>query len=209
MYKIKKGLDLPITGNAKGAVETHAAQQVAVLGGDYLGMKPTMMVQVGDDVKCGQKLFEDKKNPGVFFTSPVSGKVSSIHRGEKRRLLSVVIDQAGDDCIDFNSMTANDLAQASRDDVAHQLIESGLWTSLRTRPYSKIPAIDSQANSIFVTAIDTNPLAVNPEMMITEESEAFELGLIAVSRLTEGKTYLCKQAGAVINAGQAAVEIAE
>lgn len=209
MYKIKKGLDLPITGSAKGSVETLSTQQVAVLGPCYIGMKPTMLVQVGDVVKRGQKLFEDKKNPGVFFTAPISGRVSAVNRGEKRAFLSVVIDREGDEAIAFSTISQADLANAERDVIVEQLLESGLWNSFRTRPYSKTPAVDSKPNSIFVTVTDTNPLAVNPDMVIAEEAEAFELGLTAVSRLTDGKTYLCKRAGSPISAGTAAVEVAE
>lgn len=83
MYIVKKGLDIPISGQASGDVQAVDVKQVAVLGPDYIGMKPTMMVSEGDAVKRGQKLFEDKKNPGVFFTAPIAGKVSAVNRGEK------------------------------------------------------------------------------------------------------------------------------
>ncbi len=205
MYKIKKGLDIPISGQAGGEVELIDTQQVAVLGPDYIGMKPTMMVQVGDSVKKGQKLFEDKKNPGVFFTAPVAGKVSAVHRGEKRMLLSVVIDRQGDEQVDLPIADV----EKSRESIVNLLVESGLWTALRTRPYSKIPAIDSKPHSIFVTATDTNPLAVNPELAINEETEQFEKGLNIVARLTDGKTYLCKRSGSHISAGSAPVDEAE
>lgn len=205
MYKIKKGLNLPITGQAKGEVEQTNCQQVAVLGPDYLGMKPTMMVQVGDRVKRGQKLFEDKKNPGVFFTAPIAGTISAVQRGAKRMLLSVVIDRDEDQAIKFDV----DANSRSREQIVNALIESGLWTSLRTRPYSKIPTPDSEPNSIFVTAMDSNPLAINPEMVIAAEPEMFELGLSIVSQLTDGKTYLCKRAGSSINTNNTQIETAE
>ncbi|PID66954.1 MAG: NADH:ubiquinone reductase (Na(+)-transporting) subunit A [Gammaproteobacteria bacterium] len=205
MYKIKKGLDIPISGQASGAVEVSETQQVAVLGPDYIGMKPTMLVQVGDTVKRGQKLFEDKKNPGVFFTAPAAGTISAIHRGEKRMLLSVVIDKQGDEQIDFSVNAAS----ASRESIVNVLVESGLWTALRTRPYSKIPAPSSTPHSVFVTATDTNPLAVNPDLAIQDEADAFEAGLKIVSQLTDGKTYLCQRAGSTISAGSAAVEVVE
>ncbi len=187
MYKIKKGLDIPITGQASGEVERVKTQQVAILGPDYVGMKPTMMVQVGDIVKCGQKLFEDKKNPGVFFTAPIAGKVSAVHRGAKRMLLSVVIDREGDEAVD----------------------ESGLWTSIRTRPYSKTAKIDSKPHSVFVNAMDTNPLAIDPEMVVAKDATAFEEGLKAVSKLTDGTTFVCKRVGAEIAIGSANVQVEE
>lgn len=206
MYKIKKGLNLPIAGQAKGEVEPTNCQQVAVLGPDYLGMKPTMMIQVGDRVKRGQKLFEDKKNPGVFFTAPIAGTVSAVQRGAKRMLLSVVIDRGEDDAVKF---AVDDANNRSREQIVNTLVESGLWTSLRTRPYSKIPAPDSKPNSIFVTAMDSNPLAINPETVVAAEPEMFELGLSIVSQLTDGKTYLCKRAGSSINTCNERIETAE
>ncbi len=209
MYIIKKGLDIPITGQASGEVESIETKQVAILGPDYVGMKPTMMVQVGDTVKRGQKLFEDKKNPGVFFTAPIAGKVSAVNRGAKRVLLSVVIDREGDDAIEFAHLTQTTMASVTRGMVIQELVESGLWTSLRTRPYSKIPAPDSEPHSIFVTAMDTNPLAVNPEMVIGAEKDMFEAGLIAVSKLTEGKTFVCKRVNADIPVGEAPVQVEE
>ncbi|PIE45591.1 MAG: NADH:ubiquinone reductase (Na(+)-transporting) subunit A [Gammaproteobacteria bacterium] len=206
MYIIKKGLDIPISGHASGEFEIIETQQAAVLGPDYVGMKPTMLVQVGDTVKCGQKLFEDKKNPGVFFTSPMAGKVSAIHRGAKRALLSVVIDKAGDDAEMFQQLKDSEL---TREAVVSNLVDSGLWTSFRTRPYSKIPAVGAVPHSIFVTAIDSNPLAVDPDKVITDAPADFELGLKAVSLLTEGKTYVCQRVGSDISVGDAAVEVAE
>ncbi len=206
MYIIKKGLDIPISGQASGDIEVVDVKRVAVLGPDYVGMKPTMMVQVGDSVKRGQKLFEDKKNPGVFFTSPVAGEVAEINRGEKRALLSVVIEKKGDEQIDFSTTVKN------RDAVVDTLVQSGLWTAFRTRPFSKIPAPDSLPNSIFVTAIDSNPLAINPDVVINESDKSvqfFEAGLKVVSQLTEGKTYVCKRAGSDISVGDASVEVAE
>ncbi|WP_223788685.1 Na(+)-translocating NADH-quinone reductase subunit A [Marinicella meishanensis] len=191
MYKIKKGLNIPITGAATGDVVEHRTQQVAVLGPDYLGMKPTMLVQEGDAVKRGQKLFEDKKNPGVYFTAPIAGEVVAVNRGDKRMLLSVVIARQGDAAETF---ATPDLNNCAREELVDLLVESGLWTSFRTRPYSKIPAIDSTPNSVFVTAVDTNPLAIDPVHVIESDRQAFEVGLQAVSRLTEGTTYLCTAA---------------
>ncbi|OWO75528.1 NADH:ubiquinone reductase (Na(+)-transporting) subunit A, partial [Vibrio cholerae] len=105
------------------------------LGEEYVGMRPTMHVRVGDEVKKAQILFEDKKNPGVKFTSPVSGKVVEINRGAKRVLQSVVIEVAGDDQVTFDKFEANQLASLNRDAIKTQLVESGLWTAFRTRPF--------------------------------------------------------------------------
>ncbi len=186
-----RGLDLPITNPPKQTVSNEPdVTQAALLGDDYVGMKPTMLVQVGDRVKRGQPVIEDKKNPGVIFTSPVSGTVNAIHRGEKRRFLSMVFDIDGDESVDFEAF-GDDLHKLTPETVRRQLISSGLWTSLRTRPYSKTPTVDSTPDSIFVTAIDTNPLAANPEVVVAQNHEKFVLGLHALSTLTKNNVYLC------------------
>lgn len=169
--------------------------QVAVLGEEYIGMRPSMAVQEGDRVLKGQTLFEDKKNPGVRITAPASGIVSAIHRGERRVLQSVVIDIDGDDALTFPRYNADELAKLTRDAVEESLLASGLWTSLRTRPFSKIPAQGSVPAAIFVTAIDTNPLAADPQPIIVQHREAFNAGLTVLTRLTEGKVHVCQASG--------------
>ena len=201
-FQIKKGLDIPITGEPKQVVENgNKVKSVAILGMDYVGMKPTMMVNEGDAVKLGQALFEDKKNPGVLFTSPGAGKVKAIHRGEKRVLQSVVIELDGAEQETFAKYKEADLAKLGADKVKANLIKSGVWTSLRVRPYGKIPAIDSKPKAIFVTAIDTRPLAADPAVIIKDRSKDFVNGLVVLSRLSEGKTYVCKAKGADIAVG--------
>ncbi|QXO17950.1 Na(+)-translocating NADH-quinone reductase subunit A [Vibrio ostreae] len=207
MITIKKGLDLPIAGTPSQVIsDGKAINKVALLGEEYVGMRPTMHVRVGDEVKKAQVLFEDKKNPGVLFTSPVSGKVVEINRGARRVLQSVVIEVAGDDQVTFNKFEANQLASLDREAVKTQLVESGLWTSLRTRPFSKVPAIDSTTKAIFVTAMDTNPLAAEPTVIINEQSEAFVAGLDVLSALTEGKVYVCKKGNSLPRSSQSNVE---
>ncbi|MFO7706265.1 MAG: Na(+)-translocating NADH-quinone reductase subunit A [Halopseudomonas sp.] len=197
MIKIKRGLDLPITGSPEQTIEdARPARSVAVVGFDYHGMKPTMEVQEGDRVKLGQILFSDKKTPGVIFTAPAAGVVRAINRGDKRVLQSVVIDVDGDEAVSFDAHAAAGLASLEPQKVREQLIQSGLWTALRTRPYSKTPAVDSQPHSIFVTAIDTNPLAVDPVVVLKHYAADFENGLKVLARL--GNIWLCKAEGVSI-----------
>ncbi|MDR5901260.1 Na(+)-translocating NADH-quinone reductase subunit A [Halomonas icarae] len=193
MIEVKKGLDLPITGAPEQRIEdARPVRHVAVLGTDYVGMKPTMEVKEGDAVKLGQLLFTDKKIDGVRFTAPAAGKVIEINRGEKRRLLSVVIEvDASEEAVEFTAHGRDSLSGLERQVVVDQLVESGLWTALRTRPYSRTPAIDGVPTDIFVTAIDTHPLAANPAKVINEQPQAFEDGLKVLTRLTEGNVYLC------------------
>lgn len=204
VHTIRKGLNLPIAGDPEQVIDgTRAPKRVAVLADDYIGLRPTMFVQAGDAVTRGQALFEDKKNPGVIFTSPAAGKVVAINRGEKRAFQSVVVElnrpQPGEQC-KFQNYTGNDPAGLSRDQIKALLVESGMWTALRTRPFSKVPAPGSTPFAIFVTAIDTNPLAPNVELAIKGHEKDFERGLICVAKLTEGRTYLCKARGASIPA---------
>jgi len=197
MIKINKGLDLPITGAPEQAIKSAAAiSSVAVIGQDYVGMKPTMAVKEGDRVKLGQLIFSDKKTEGVKYTAPGAGVVKAINRGERRVLQSVVIELDGDEAVEFEKFSADQLGGLSREKVREILVESGQWTALRTRPFSRVPAPDSVPASIFVTAIDTNPLAADPAVVIAEQKEAFSQGLTLLSRLTDGAVNLCKAAGA-------------
>lgn len=201
MITIKEGLDVPVKGTPQQVIhDGPSIKTVATLGEEFVGMRPTMFVKVGDRVKKGQVIFEDKKNPGVKFTAQATGVVKEINRGEKRILQSVVLDVEKDsnDQITFTSFPVNKLGTLSREIVVNNLVESGLWTALRTRPFSKVPAIDSTTTAIFVSAMDTNPLAANPEIVIAEQSDAFKNGLTILSRLTDGEVFVSKAPGANI-----------
>ncbi len=199
MIKISKGLDLPITGSPEQTISDGAAvKTVAILGPDYVGMKPSMNVKVGDQVKLGQQLFTDKKTAGVKYTAPGCGEVVAVNRGQRRILQSVVIKLNGTDAESFDSYSEAELEGLDRDKVVNNLVDSGLWTTLRTRPFSKVPEIESVPRSIFVTAMDTNPLAASAELIIKEEEQAFTNGLKILTRLTEGKVFVCQKPGAVL-----------
>jgi Na+-transporting NADH:ubiquinone oxidoreductase subunit A len=203
MIKIRKGLDLPITGGPVQSIEDGPKiRSVAVIGFDYHGMKPTMSVQAGDKVKIGQPLFSDKKTPGVIYTSPASGTVAAVNRGAQRIFQSVVIDVEGEDAVEFARYEPSKLSGLNRAEVQQNLVQSGLWTALRTRPYSRVPAPDSKASSIFVTAMDTSPLAADPAVIIAEKGEAFANGLTVLGRLLEGKVFVCHAPGVDLPKGQ-------
>ncbi len=199
MIKIRRGLDVPIAGAPAQAIQDGpGVRSVAILGNDFVGMKPTMRVQEGDRVKLGQVLFEDKKNPGVLFTAPAGGRITAINRGERRVLQSVVIAIDGDEQETFPTCSEGELASLERARVVETLVNSGCWTALRARPFSKVPAVDSSPRSIFVTAIDTNPLAADPAMVIAGRERDFVNGLKVLSRLTDGPVHLCTAPGAEI-----------
>ena len=190
-YRINKGLTLPIEGAPRQVIEDGpAVARVALIGSDYVGMKPTMLVAEGDTVTLGQPLFEDKKNPGVIFAAPGAGTVEAINRGAKRVLQSVVIRLEGDAAESFERYDDAELDSLEGDIVRQNLIRSGLWTSLRKRPYSKVPAVDAQAEAIFVTAMDSNPLAADPALVVAEDPDNFQRGLRILSTLSP-KLYVC------------------
>jgi Na+-transporting NADH:ubiquinone oxidoreductase subunit A len=199
--RIRRGIDLPLQGEPQQRIEAaRPAGSVAVLGRDYIDLKPTMQVQEGDRVKLGQPLFSDKRHPAVNVTAPGAGIVTTVRRGARRVLQAVVIRLDGTDEEVFESWPAEALAGLDREQVVDNLARSGLWCALRTRPWSKIPDPDTTPHAVFVTAIDTNPLAADPAVVIAESPEAFSSGLAVLSRLTTGKLFLCQAAGASIPA---------
>jgi len=206
MIEIKKGLDLPITGAPVQSIKDgNAVTSVAVVGHDYQGMKPTMAVKVGDRVKLGQVLFSDKKIEGVHFTAPAAGIVQEINRGARRVFQSLVITLDGDESEQFAQYDVAALSGLSAEQVEENLVNSGMWTALRTRPFSKTPKPGSRPSAIFISAMDTTPLCADPAVVIAEQSEAFENGLAVLDRLAEGKVFVGKAPGASIPTGKATV----
>ena len=202
MIKIKKGLTLPIDGRPQARVETsrNQVQKVAVMLDDYIGLRARLRVQEGDQVKIGSPIWVDKSREEVVISSPGAGKVVAINRGERRALQSVVIElSAGEEYQQFSSYSGKKLEELGREDITSLMLESGMWSALRTRPYSKIPDWHQEPNSIFVTAMDTNPLTFSPELMINDFNADFQAGLAILSRLTHGKLFVCVQENAVIS----------
>lgn len=192
MIKVRRGLDLPISGAPEQVVyDGPTVSQVALVGLDYQGMKPTMAVREGDQVKLGQLLFTDKKNASARYTAPAAGTVVAINRGERRVFQSLVIDIDGDTSETFETYAVEQLDTLDRADVIENLVKSGQWTALRTRPFSKVPAADTMASSIFVTAMDTNPLSADPSVIVGQRREDFTSGLKILTRLTNGPVNLC------------------
>ncbi|MEX0617715.1 MAG: Na(+)-translocating NADH-quinone reductase subunit A [Pseudohongiellaceae bacterium] len=198
MIKIRRGLDLPIAGAPRQEIgESTLCRSVALLGRDYPGMKPTMAVREGDRVKLGQPLFGDKKTAGVVYTSPACGTVTAINRGARRKLLSVVVDVDGDEEVGFEKYSDAELQTLTREKLVENLVRSGLWTALRTRPFSQVPAPDCKPDAIFVNAMDTNPLAADPGPVIEQSSADFIRGINVLAALTHGSLYVCKSPQAI------------
>ncbi|HUG89707.1 MAG TPA: Na(+)-translocating NADH-quinone reductase subunit A [Planctomycetaceae bacterium] len=199
MIRIRRGVDIPLAGEPVQAISSApAVRTVGLVGDDYVGVKPALAVREGEDVALGQVLFTDRRNPGVQFTSPGCGTVAAINRGAKRAFQSIVIALDGDEEQTFQSYFDADLTTLTREQVRRSLLESGLWTALRTRPYSRIPSPETAPHSIFVTAIDTNPHAARPEVAIAEHELPFIYGLNVLRHLSDGKLYVCKRPGAPV-----------
>jgi Na+-transporting NADH:ubiquinone oxidoreductase subunit A len=202
--RVKKGLEIPIAGEPEQVItDGRDVTSVALLGSDYIGLRPAMLVEEGDRVKLGQPLFADRRHPEVVFVSPGSGIVRRINRGARRALLSVVVELAGDDALTFKSWSANRLPDLQRHEVIDSLLASGLWTALRTRPYGKAPDPGTTPSSLFVTAMDSNPLAAKAELIIEGPQEDFANGLTVVSHLTDGHVFVCQAPYAALPMGDA------
>ncbi|WP_350334353.1 Na(+)-translocating NADH-quinone reductase subunit A [Coralliovum pocilloporae] len=201
-FTLKKGLDLPVTGAPEQTIHSGPeVDRVAVLGADYIGLKPKMLVQEGEEVRRGTPLFCHKDAPEAMMVAPMSGKVAAINRGARRVLQSVVIQisDAEDQGIDFSSV-GND---SSAEGLTEKLCAAGLWGAFRTRPYSKMPEPGSKPSAIFVTAMDTEPLAADAATIIDASKDAFATGMKALPLLTEGKVYLCQKTGDRLPGGDA------
>ena len=195
LHKIRKGLDLPLAGAPTQTVEPAVAvRRVALLGPDYPGLKPSILVQPGDRVRRGEPLFEDKKVPGVRYTAPAAGTVAAVHRGERRAFVSIVIDvdeRARDHTVRFGAFDGRPVATLAADAVRALLLESGLWTALRARPYGRVADPGTSPRSIFVTAIDTHPHAPDLAAVLAGRAEDFRDGVAALAKLTAGKVFVC------------------
>ena len=187
--KLCKGLDIQLQGAAeKKTTVLPLASTYAVSPLDFQGVTPKMLVKVGDAVKAGTPLFFNKNNASVLFTSPVSGTVAAVVRGEKRRILAVEI--AADSTIAYEEFATLDVKSASRDQIVELLLKSGLWTLLIQRPYGIIANPADMPKSIFVSAFDSAPLAPDYGYTLAGDKEALQKGFEVLGRLTEGKVHL-------------------
>jgi len=202
LHRITKGLDLPLAGSPVQSIDSCAVSRVALVAADYIGLKATLRVAVGDTVRRGQTLFEDRKSPGVRFTAPATGIVVAINRGERRAFQSIVIGVGSDDSRDtqvaFAAYTGGEAADLDAVGIEALLVESGLWTALRERPYGRVARPGTRPRSIFVTAIDTRPHAPPPDVVMAGRDDDMRRALAALSKLTDGPVYVC--AGAQMRA---------
>jgi Na+-transporting NADH:ubiquinone oxidoreductase subunit A len=186
--KISKGLDIKLVGSAETTISDIHPESFAIKPTDFIGVFPRLLIKEGDTVKAGTPLFMDKYREDIIFTSPHSGKVLEIKRGDKRALLEIRMEtDSSNDQIDFEPI--NPLS-SSRDAVKEKLLKSGLWTLIRQRPYNIIANPAVQPKSIFVSAFDSAPLAPDYDFIVKGKGEDFQNGLNVLKALTDGKVYL-------------------
>jgi len=187
--KIKRGLDIKLVGKAEMVVqELGLSAFYALKPTDFEGLTPKILVKEGEKVKAGSPLFFDKYKPEVKFTSPVSGTVSEVVRGERRRVLEVVVK--ADDSIEYEQFEKASPADLDREKIKENILKSGLWPSIRQRPYAVIANQTDTPKAIYVSGFDSSPLAPDFEFILKDQLEDFQTGIDALAKLTDGKVNL-------------------
>ena len=196
---IKKGLDLPISGKPeKKFLSKKTIKTVAVLGSDFPGVKPKMLVKENDTVKKGQTLFIDKRNEKIKFASPGGGVVKSVNRGAKRVLESVVVELGNERIENFKKIDFARLDNVSKEELIDLMCESGIWTSFKARPYGQVAVPEKEIDNIFINAMDSSPLGPDMNLIIQGNIEDFRKGLRILEKLTQGKIYICQHVDSIL-----------
>ncbi len=189
VIKIRKGLDIKLKGTAEKILKrAKPSDYYAVKPIDFEGIRPKLVAKQGDRVKAGSPLFFDKFQPDVQFTSPVSGEVVSVNRGERRKILEVVVKSDAD--IEYEKFDVKSPKDLQREEIVQLMLRSGLWPTLRQRPYGVIANPDDIPKAIFISAFDSAPLAPDLDFILKEGKEHFQIGLEALKKLTNGKIHL-------------------
>ncbi len=187
--KLNKGLNINLQGKpVEQLVDSGISTTYAIKPTDFPGLIPKIVVKPGFEVKAGSVLFFDKYNPEIKFTSPVSGKIKEIERGERRKVLRVIIETTSE--IQYEDFGKKEINSLKADDVKKTLLDSGTWTFIRKRPYAIIANPEEKPKSIFISGFDNAPLAPNYDFIIKENAKEFQAGIDAISKLTDGKVHL-------------------
>jgi len=210
-YLLRKGLEIGIEGCARSeSVKRTDIGRVALTGSDYGDVRPRVEVAVGDRVRAGQTLFRHRRYPEICYVAPASGVVRVLSRGSRRRLESLVIDVHRDQPIRFSPFDREGLSGLDSETVRARLLESGFWGVLRARPYDRVPGPEVRPRAVFVTAMDTQPLAPDPMLIIDREPDLFRDGLTVLSRLGAAAVHVCVASGSQVALPQAeTIKLAE
>jgi Na+-transporting NADH:ubiquinone oxidoreductase subunit A len=189
VINLKRGLNIRLKGEAeKNPVILIEADKVALKPTDFPGLVPKILVKTDQEVKAGEPLFFDKYNPDIFFTAPTSGQVIAINRGERRKVLEIIIKADGKhESLPFSKA---DPQKLSREEVKDQLISSGLWPFLKQRPYGTLAKPAQTPKHIFISGFDSAPLAPDYEFTLKGQSASLQTGINALTKLTNGKVFL-------------------
>lgn len=187
--KLRKGLKIKLKGKAEAILEKAPdADQYAIKPTDFAGLTPRLSVKQGQEVKAGEVLFYDKYHPEVYFVSPVSGVVSLVNRGERRKILEIIVDNDKKlDSIDFGKA---DPVALDHEEIRQKLLKSGMWPFIKRRPYGIVARPDETPRDIFISGFDTAPLAPDYEFVLKGQEKLFQTGINALKKLTPGKIYL-------------------
>jgi Na+-transporting NADH:ubiquinone oxidoreductase subunit A len=187
--KLRKGLNVRLKGKAETILGmAPLADQYAIKPTDFPGLTPRLSVKQGQEVKAGEPLFFDKYYPEIYYVSPVSGTISLINRGERRRILEVIVDaDSSKDVLDFGKA---DPLSLSEPQIRQQLLKSGMWPFIKRRPYGIVARPDETPRDIFISGFDSSPLAPDYEFILKGQEKQFQTGINALSKLTSGKIFL-------------------
>ena len=200
-FKIKKGFDIKVLGKPKPHVEEYATQSLfSVYPTEFEGLKPRLKVKEGDAVKRGDVLFENKKNEKMVFRSPCGGTVKAVKLGARRFPAEIVIekDLQNEQSVTFDTYTKDSIGQLSREQVADHLLNAGVWPLIKQRPFNKIADPDTTPKAVFINAANSAPFQADFSIILKGDENAFQTGINALAKLTEGKVHLCKTAGSDI-----------
>ena len=189
VIKIKKGVDVNLKGKASEVLMAgKSSLTYALVPDSYVGVVPKVIANIGDKVKAGSPLMIDKKRPEIKFVSPISGELIAVNRGEKRKILSVVVKPDAQN--EYENFGKKNVASLSEEEVKDAILNAGMWPFIIQRPYDRIATPSDNPRDIFVTANFTAPLAPNFNFILKGEEENLQAGLIALSKMTAGKVYL-------------------
>lgn len=191
--KLKKGFDINLVGKAEKKISNNPLPKTyAIKPSDFHDiLRPKPMVEVGDTVKAGTPVLFDKKKPSIMFTSPVSGEVIAINRGEKRKLLEILI--LADDKIEFEEFpeySSSEIASLTKEKAVESMLKSGVWPNIVQRPYGILANHDDTPKSIFISGFDTHPLAPDYDFLLKGQERYFQAGIDVMSKFTTGKIFV-------------------
>ena len=187
--RLHKGLNIPLAGDAQTQISKRISpDKIAIKPTDFKALNAKLLVKEGDLVKAGTPIFTDKSRPYINYCSPVSGKVSEIFRGEKRKLLEIRID--ADETIEYLQLTTPNFRTATKQELIETLLESGLWAAFRQRPYGIAPDRDIEPKAIFISGFDSSPLAPDLDFALKADIEQIQIGVDILSKLTAGGVHI-------------------